>query len=131
MDGDSCEAIAAGRATASKPCIPTEIKTTRGSDLRRGTEIRTTRGFAFRRGTDMKTTRGFDLRRGTDIRTTRGSDLRRGTDIKTTRWEWSLFLDIGDTQEGSAHGSTVGWPSLEVFTLFRLLLYRCKQRPAW
>ena len=74
MDGGSCEVAAAGRATASKPCIPTEIKTTRDSDLRRGTEIRTTRGF--------------DLRRGTDIKTTRGFDLRRGTDIKTTRWGW-------------------------------------------
>ena len=74
MDGGSCEAAAAGRATASKPCIPTEIRTTRGS--------------AFRRGTDIKTTRGFDLRRGTDMRTTRGFDLRRSIDMRTTCWEW-------------------------------------------
>ena len=51
--------------------------------------------------------------------------------LKPRAGSGSLFLDIGDTQEGSAHGSAVGWPSLEVFTLFRLLLYRCKQRPAW
>ena len=51
--------------------------------------------------------------------------------LKPRAGSGSLFLDIGDTQEGSAHGSTVGWPSLEVFTLFRPLLYRCKQRPAW
>ena len=74
MDGDSCKVATAGRATASKPCIPTEIKTTRGSDLRRGTDIKTTRGFAFRRGTDIKTTRG--------------SAFRRGTGMRTTYWEW-------------------------------------------
>ena len=51
--------------------------------------------------------------------------------LKPRAGSGSLFLDIGDTQEGSAHGSAVGWPSLEVFTLFRPLLYRCKQRAAW
>ena len=62
----------------------TEVKTTRGSNLRRGTDIKTTCGFDLRRGTDIKTTCGFDLRRGTDIETTRGFAFRRGTDIKTT-----------------------------------------------